>query len=323
MKPDNLSFEGALNLYSSSVNVIQPSDIYQAVKDENIRNILSGCNIYLIVKRPKICIDLHKLRIENKQIMGDFIVYSGNEYERYSFVNKSIMLSNDIKLIQAHDFPFNMIHAQSYFGESISIPTFKLLAESECDLDGNENLEVLYVGHGIGKNKNRLAIDRLNKHETLQRILADTLQKEPDHEILILMFRFEHKKNILRIGKDYKKENKNISDGLVQVLDASFGRKNSVLLAEAALISYFKPKYNIIYKRTFPSKDHIVLKKLLEYDFTGLIVEIDTSGIKAKLYSNNVIRSRAKISKIYPYIHLAEIPLHSPQERECFLNKYL
>ena len=323
MIPNKLSFEGALDLYSSNVNVIQPSDIYKAVKDESIRNKLIGCNVYLIVKRPKICIDSNNLRIEDNQIKGDLLVYSGNDYERFTFVNKKIMSQLDIKSVQAHDFPHNMIHVQTHFGETVSIPLFIFLTECEYDLEGNDDLEVLYVGHGIGKDENKLAIDRLNKHETLQRILADTLQMQPDYEILLLLFRYEHKKNILRIGNNYTNNQKNIDDGFNVVLNAKFERKNSVLLAEAALISYFKPRYNIIYKRTFPSKDHIILKKILEYDFTGLIVEIDTSAIKANLYTNHVAPPVGMISKVHPYTHIAKIPLHSQKERECFLNGYL
>lgn len=318
--------ETALDLFSSSANVIQPTDIYHLAKDEEIRDALEGCNIYLIARRPRITIAIDSLKIENSKIKGHFIIQTGNQFERFAFVSNE-SFSKDIIEVQVSDYPQDGIYLRNKYNHVIKMPIFRFMAECEYDMDDCDNLEVLYIGQGYGKDGERLSIDRLQDHKTLQRILADTLHKKPDHEILLLLFRYEHYKMHSSTAGDFSVEptatDEESSKYFNDSMNAKFSRKNRVSLAEAGLIRYFEPKYNKIYKNTFPSEKHKVLSELLELDFSGLIVEIDTSNIKTKLYSEKQNAYPKFVSKVNPYVHIANIPLYSAEERETFLHAYL
>lgn len=207
------------------------------------------------------------------------------------------------------------------------MPIFRFMHDCEYDLDGNEHLEVLYVGQGYGEEGERLALDRLCSHSTLQRILADTLHENPDQELLLLLYRYEHYRKILSSEGDFSatptatEEEESLN--FYNVQEAEFARKNRVSLAEAALIRYFEPKYNKIYKTTFPSPKHKIIEELIRKDFSGLSVEIDTSNIRAKLVSGCTKPSNCLFSKKHPFVHIANIPLYSTEERESFLHHYL
>jgi hypothetical protein len=70
----------------------------------------------------------------------------------------------------------------------------------------------------------------------------------------------------------------------------------------------------------------------MKFDLPGLIVEIDTSNIEAKLFSEKIPLINTKsigdinditpvdeiLSMLYPYHHIAKILLDSPERREIF-----
>lgn len=318
--------ETILNLYSSSASVIQPTDIYHLAKNEEVRAALEGCNIYLIVRRPRISIAVESLKVENRKIRGHFLVHIGEGFERFPFSSES-EFSQGIVEAQVSGYPQEYVFLINKNNNLIKMPIFRFMAECEYDMNGYDNLEVLYVGQGYGKEGERLSIDRLQDHKTLQRILADTLHRKPDHEILLLLFRYEHYKLHTSTAGDLSVEptatDEESLNYVRESMNAKFSRKNRISLSEAGLIRYFEPEYNKIYKNTFPSEKHKVLKELLDVDFSGLVVEINTESIKAKLYSGKQSASQDIISKLSPYAHIASIPLYSEEERETFLHAFL
>lgn len=320
------SAEGGLELFSSGATMLQPTDIYHLAKDDETRKALIGCNIYIVARRRRISIATDSLRIENQQIRGDFLVQYGHGYERFPFKH-GLKLADYITSVEVGGYPQYGIYYRASNGETVRMPIFRFMADCEYDLDDNDDLEVLYVGKGYGKNGERLALDRLQHHEKLQRVLADTLHEQPDHEVLLLLFRYEHYKNHSSSSGDFSVEptatEKEDSDYLQTVMNAKFSRRNRVLLAEAGLIRYFEPKYNKIYKKTFPSKKQKVLQELLALDFSGLTVQVDTGNIKANLFSDKAPPLTGVFADIHPYIHIAKIPLYSKEERESFLHAYL
>lgn len=318
--------EGGLELYSSGASVIQPADIYHLAKNKEVREALNGCNLYLVTRRPRISVAPHTLRIDNDHIKGDFQVQFGHDYECFNF-SHTLKLADHITSVQVSGYPQGGIYYKTISGETVKMPIFRFMVDCEYDLDGNDDLEVLYIGQGYGKEGERLALDRLQEHKTLQRILADTLHDKPDHEVLVLLFRYEHYKKHSSTAGDFSVESTATVDEDAQylstIMDANFSRRNRVSLAEAGLIRYFEPRYNKIYKETFPSKRHKVLEELMELDFSGLIVQMDTSNIKTNLYSDKVSPVTGMLAKLHPYVHIAKIPLYSADERESFLHANL
>ncbi|HIF9182371.1 TPA: hypothetical protein ACX6QL_003476 [Photobacterium damselae] len=319
--------EGAVELYSSGANVIRPSDLYKLSNNSEIRKALKGCNLYIIARRKRISIDPGSIRFIGNAILGDFLVQDGLEFERYSFKCTDDKLIQGLVNIQVSDYPQTEVYL-CYINNHIErFPIFNFMVKCDYNLDDNDDLEVLYVGQGYGQDGDRLALDRLKDHSTLQRILADTLHEKPDHEVQLLLFRYEHHRKFVSSDGDLDIEptasEKENTSYVEDIMDARLTRKSRILLAEAGLIRYFEPMYNKIYKKTFPSQKHKVLEELLVYDFSGLAIQVNTQNIKTRLYSSKVSTRFDAFSVLHPYVHLAKIPLYSKEERESFLHAYL
>jgi hypothetical protein len=129
-------------------------------------------------------------------------------------------------------------------------------------------------------------------------------------------------------------------------------RKTRIMLAEAALINYFKPPYNVVHKQSFQPyrmKRLKTLRDLFEQDLSALIVEINTSNFKSKLFSKNAPAkkpedifdaatlerlkskgwfseqgiSESEASEFFNdmiHAHIAKFPLYEKSERESFLH---
>ncbi len=355
--------ETGLNLYSSGATVLRPRDLYQYGKDEHIRSMLEGCNIYLVCRRRRISIDPHTVRVADGRLMGDFRLHGDNgfSYERFSFLQTRSMPGPDgvplhfLAATCADPFGFN-VTAQDYARGIANIPAHVLVSQTSHKLGRHTNLEVLYVGRAWGKTGERLAVDRLAGHSTLQRILAESVEECPEDEILLLLFRYEHSRNFSSTAGDYSVQpsasdaEENAHFDAMQSL--RIDRRSRVTLAEAALINYFKPIYNIQHKDSFVHENIKKLKsvkQLFERDLTALIVEISTSNFRSKIYSKNapartpeeifgkdlvqkwddkdwIRESQLSKEELLEFItdmthtHIARFPLYKKSERESFLH---
>lgn len=97
----------------------------------------------------------------------------------------------------------------------------------------------------------------------------------------------------------------------VSIIDNPLKKGQQISLAEAALIRYFQPKYNKIYKKKFPSRELKVLAQCYEYDFSALAVEINTDELCLTLYSDSVQPAMH---------HTANIDLVDHEERAGFFH---
>ncbi|EON11730.1 hypothetical protein C266_20974 [Pandoraea sp. SD6-2] len=212
------------------------------------------------------------------------------------------------------------------------------------------DLCVLYVGQGIGRTQKRTALDRLTRHSTLQRILAETQTFHPDHEILLLLYRFEHGNVFASNGGDMTVDasatHEEDLQHLSQLSNVHLGRGSIVSLAEAGLIRYFQPQYNVQLKSAdFTAKKKItVLTKVLNQGITGLIVEIGSGNLNSRLFTpsappfnmetllspealrgdrletNELKQQWAEEIHAMAHTHIAKFPLTSPDERDTFLH---
>jgi hypothetical protein len=289
------SVEGAVNLYSSSPSILFASELYLAKEYEELRKNLELCNLYIITNRKKIHIDPSSLKVEDACIKGIVIVYRDQAWMRLEFnfpmqAEHHAGSPSDVKIHK--EYSSSYITITNINAQTIRIPTYILVAGSCADFREETDLDILYVGIGIGKTKPRIAVDRLLTHYQLQKILAKTITDEPDSEIIILMFRFEHSRKILSNGGDLSLDptasDKEDDEHFTKLQTAKLPRKNRVLLAEAALINYFKPPYNTMHRNTnFASQKRLILTKMLdEQGITGVIVEVCTYNIKSRLKSD-------------------------------------
>lgn len=347
------AMEGCLHLYSSQACALYPSELYWAENNEEMRELLTGCNLYLIAKRKRIAVDAASLEVAADSLTGKFVVSRNGKWCHAPFHFK-------LPSSQISSFPSIVEVGSTLSGSHVSLKNEKgsfnisahtLVANAESDLGDLRDLEVLYVGQGIGKSRPKLAVDRLVEHSKLQRILAEVMTYEPDAEIMILLFRFEHSRMFLSTGGDLTLEPKATAEQERAHFDrlgkSRFDRKGRVGLAEAALINYFQPPYNITFKETdFAAKKRMkLLRELDKIGVTGLIVEICTANIRAKLYTeaqqpssfNDIFPAEADFEKVAAeseamrlrvndelaqmlHTHFVRLPLTTSEERNTFLH---
>jgi len=285
---------------------------------------------------------------------GDFLIH-GDEpftFERCSFRQSQCFNTPSGALFRpviarTDRFGHELIAWDPEIGWS-SFPAHALVATSEHNLGRSADLEVLYVGQAQGKKGDRLAVDRLLAHTTLQRILADSAHQKPLDEVLVLMFRFENSRNIISTAGDFSIEpiasKEEEHEHLLRMGDVRLDRRNRITIAEAALINYFKPEYNVVHRNSFHSSKNRkleTLKKLLAADFTALMVELNTENIGCKIFTPSTPARRAE--DIFPHdmlkrlressskeaqqclkemthMHVAKFALYDKKERETFVD---
>jgi len=174
------------------------------------------------------------------------------------------------------------------------------------------NFEVVYIGQSYGNNGSRNSVDRLTKHETLQKI---SLEGVPEgYEISIYMFPIEPDNRIItKINPHAKNKNKDsdrIKNGIKKLRSTTEAEK--VTLYEASMIKYFQPKYNKEFVNIFPSTNMKCLSDCYDKDISGVVAEICIDELPALIFSGSVHE------KLY---HIAKHDLHNSSDRSMFFGR--
>jgi len=150
------------------------------------------------------------------------------------------------------------------------------------------------------------------KHSTLQQIYSDAIQKNPDSEIWLSLLSFEKimLTNIDGINKYPESTEKSsinsASKVLTKFINNELSEKQVINFTEAALIKYFKPKYNIEYKDTFPKPSHTSYKECYDLGVNSVAIELNTKCIKTRFYTELMERD---------YIHLGSFTMEGRDQR--------
>jgi hypothetical protein len=346
------SLEASLQLYSSEPSVMTPADLYDAVGDPAFRDQFVGTNLYVITCRPRILIAPEGVDLVGTSLVGHLMVMREHGWERVAFCYP---LQLDARFGAARPSGVDVATNGTRLlvrcaNGSIFIAAHVLVAHAEVQLSQAErDLCVLYVGQAIGRRRARLAVDRLISHTTLQRILADFHTNQPEWEVLILFYRFEHSRLMLNSGGNLNLEpSASLAEErahLDEVRAASTARRERITLAEASLIHYFKPLYNTVFKKTdfvAAAKKRKFMKSVMRNDMIGLIVEVNSANLRARLYSDqrpaqaldasieDTLRDYAATQVGNPSVqadinqllmsHVISVPLTDPEVRDSFLH---
>src|SRR5262249_3343054 len=149
--------------------------------------------------------------------------------------------------------------------------------------------KVLYIGQAYGDDGSRNAIDRLKKHETLQKI---ALQGVPEgYRLELLLLEVMPNTTVVTMFNPWAKEKDDGSKRIGFGLDKLFGtnEEEQIALYEAALIRYFQPKFNKTFKESFPSTRMRILRDCYDKDFSTVVAEINCDRLPYDLFSESVV----------------------------------
>ncbi|WP_438832282.1 hypothetical protein [Streptococcus pluranimalium] len=154
-------------------------------------------------------------------------------------------------------------------------------------------LENLYIGQAFGKDGNRNVSDSIVEgHEKLQRIMSTVpLNKE----VALLFFYMRPKGNLFisQYGLEATERLKNLLDNNIEL-------REYVDLAEIALITYLRPKYNIQHvKDDFKSLKTTKVKDIIK-SYDGIQIFMDFEKVNWKIVSND---GTNEFISNKPYIH--------------------
>lgn len=285
-----LPTEFAINMNLEKMMIIQQSEL-KDVNEFNYFDENSPCHLYFICRRPRLSINPEKYTVTKEYISLTFKIQRQNEFEEKEYKFPNTFERDDIKLTS--DYPYNI---------------FKLTTEDEILVDAkvapflqtfirNEffDLEVLYVGQSYGIEGARTAPDRLKSHSTLQGIYAAAISNNPDSEIYLALASFSQINIMMMDGltKFTEEELEADTDRRNKVSDRlnweGINEQQKINFTEAALIRYFQPSYNKIYKDSFPSPAHSTYSECYELDINSVCIEMQTSEmINCCMYSEKV-----------------------------------
>lgn len=276
------------------------------------KEISDRCHIYIITKLPRFSFKADTTKYDKGQLSGHIQYKVSGEPQEVPFDLEFPLLDGATK-VKLSNYPHREIHTVNDDGEKIRyLPANAIAFGSEVRMKRDElnNLEVLYIGQAFGDG-GRSAFDRLRSHSTLQKILADLQAEFPDDEVYVLMFEYDNYRILSMMNGmlDAQRSSDEDSVRYYSILDNPLSDHQQICLVEAALIRYFGPKYNTIYKDNFPSRSHKILSGCYCLDFSSLVVEIDTECLYFSLFSEYVTPSQH---------HICQIDLIADEDRQGF-----
>lgn len=289
--------EHALDMYAASFCTVPAEGIYDREALAPLMPVIETCHIYLIGYTPKI----EFVGAEEKD---------GSLLLTYAVSKKLHVVER--KLLKG--FSLKKDDEGWYVGDDSGRRTWPPNAEVQAELSartGAIKFEVKYIGQAFGQDGSRNAIDRLLKHETLQKI---ALKGVPDgYRITLLLLAIQPNNQLFTSINPFAK-NKDEGDARIQQgLDKLFNTTEAerISLYEAALIRYFYPDFNKEFKDSFPSTNLKILRDCYEKDFSAVIAEICIDELPFVLWSG------AAEPKHY---HIAKHDLHKNEDRRMFFG---
>lgn len=289
--------EHALNMYAASFVLMPAFGIYEEEVIAAFKSQIENCHIYVIGTMP--AIETVDQRLDDGRLVIGMLV-AGKRHEL------SWPMPDGVEMVETE---------QGWFiknGDRYWAPSEDELAQRLNNEHDAIRFDVLYIGQAYGKDGSRNALDRLLKHETLQRISIKGVPA--DRRLTLLMLAIESGNRMITFMNPWAE---NTEDGGTRIsagLDKLFGTSEAerVALYEASLIRHFQPPFNKEFKDSFPSTNLKVLADCYDKDFSALISEICIDELPFKMLSDAVAPSQ---------YHTAKFDLHEDEARQVFFGK--
>ncbi|WP_335968408.1 hypothetical protein [Acinetobacter bereziniae] len=323
--PPNFATKLALDFPCGDFVFLSANALYRELPEPN-HQIIQKCHIYCITEIPKATIDPHSLKFvevdsnEGKKISLSLdVIYriDGQErkFELRPKEGELLDLFEKEKIVRVSNYPhlsLDIVTDDNQVSRSINAHEICFFFQVQDFIE----YKILYIGQAFGSEEgNRSAFDRVVKHETLQRVLADCNVTRPDKTILIGMFEFGDAKVITFADGEDKTAIGGMEDikRTLKAMNHKISKKQQISIIEAALIRYFQPEYNDRLKNDLPAKNTKTLAGCYSYDFNSIGVafftEFDATGLKIFTYTDTIEKN---------WMHTINIELHDIEERKSF-----
>lgn len=249
--------ENALLMYALSYATIPAEGIYDKEALAPLIEQIKDCHIYIVGLTP--IVRTKAVTVDGEDMVTRMSVRGQMHDLRWPFP-PGVSLKGDAD--------------QGWWGEDAegrrSFPdqtTIGLRLRLEAGVD----FKVLYIGQAFGDDGSRNALDRLRKHETLQKI---ALKGVPDgYRLTVLMFAIQPATSMITVMNPRAADRSQGPERIRMGLDKLFGTDEAerTTLFEAALIRYFQPEFNTVFKNSFPSTNLKVLADCYDKDFAAVV----------------------------------------------------
>lgn len=265
-------------------------------------------HIYIIGKRPRISIDPKSIKIDGEKIYVDYFKQIGDQKIRIPIIGMNQLGTNNITVTS--EYPYTeLVITDNDTNEVFHQKAALQLMNFGPTMVQHLNLEVLYIGQSFGSDGSRNALDRLKNHSTLQNIYAEAINRSPDQEVWMLLCDFNEIMLTSFDGrsKEYATTMEEDKKHYLNVMENPISEQHKINFTEAALIKYFQPEYNKVFKDSFPNPAHSTYSECYDIDLNMVSVEINTDDLYFQLWNKHVSPK---------FVHFAKFPLHSRDDRK-------
>ncbi|MFJ4668939.1 hypothetical protein [Kitasatospora purpeofusca] len=308
------SFLGQL----TSLAVLSPAQL-QGVVSRNPE--LAKSHIYAVCTRPRISLPPGGFVVTDDAIRGTFRSQVQGEFKEVTFEQQNTF---GVPGLRAETkWPHTEVVLLDGAGEvrsrmAASVLLAMLMAGHDPRDEAVQNahlnfldLHVEYIGRAYSDG-GRNSLDRLQKHETLQKIQAEVAATRPDRDILLVPMVFGARSVIAEFGPWRGTASKEAElQQFRAAQESSLPEAHRVALIEGALIRYFAPTYNNQMKHTFPRPTHKDYAAVYERELIGAGFELTTLSVGTRLGSDSQPPSWA---------HSRVFSLRTPDEKKSLLD---
>lgn len=289
--------EHALLMHANSFVVLPASGIYDKKRLKEFDEVSNKCHIYLIGLTPR-------LFLEEVEQVGQTAVL------KFEVGEDPVEIRLDLPERSSLHKEGELTWLLGDNGEKYGLDDAEIARAIKRQ--HTVHFEVLYIGQAYGKAGERAALDRLEKHETLQKI-ALQVGAPQGKQLTLLLLEVIAANRVMTTFNPFAKDLSKGKERIRAGIDKLFGttEKERVALYEASLIRYFQPRFNKEFKDSFPSTDMKVLKDCYEKDFSGIVAEINFDDLPWDLKSERVNAAHS---------HIAKHRLHTAEERSMFFS---
>jgi hypothetical protein len=315
-----LPTEFSINMNLDKIMILQQGEL-NMVKEINYFDEYSPCHIYFVGKRPRIAIDKNYFVVTDEYLEFKFLIQRQENFEELPVKIANSFNTLQLKLIS--NYPYNFFSVKDdknnliFEGKPIAF-----LQEIYREYGHQEFLdfEILYIGQSYGVKGARTAPDRLVSHSTLQGIYAEAINNNPDCEIWLSLASFSQVNIMMFDGRskfsedELEEDKKRFPEVFNKLQIGEINEQQKINFTEAALIRYFQPPYNKIYKDSFPNPAHTTYSECYDLDINSVCIELQTYELaNCMFYSDTIPKA--------PW-HMKDFLLHSKEDRKSMFDFY-